>query len=178
MSDKADPNDELLDLVDENDKVIGEVWKSKANRDPKLIHREAAVLVYDNQGRLLLQQRSHKKIVSPGVWEITAAGHIAKGLSPEETAHKELKEELGFDVSLKFVEKYKAELPHETHFTYFFLGEYQGSPIVIQPDEVKEARLFDQEEFNDLQRSGAPIGRNSEKHIRGYWAGEFDHLLS
>ena len=54
-------DDELLDLVDENDNIIGEVLKSHANSDPKLIHREAAIAVFNTKGEVLLQQRALTK---------------------------------------------------------------------------------------------------------------------
>lgn len=177
MEDKVNPPEEILDLVDEDDNVIGEVQKSDANRDPKLIHREAGVLLFDGRRNLLLQKRSFRKQVSPGAWEVTAAGHVTKGLTPIEAAHKELKEELGFDTELKFVEKYKVVLPNETHFTYFYLGEYNGQRLAIEMDEVEEARLFSQGEFDKLKSSGAQIGQASASVIRRFWVGDFDHLL-
>lgn len=56
-------DDELLDLVDDHDVVVGGVWKSKAHQDPTLIHREVAVIVFSNKKEVLLQQRSQKKSV-------------------------------------------------------------------------------------------------------------------
>ena len=53
--------DELLDLVNEKDEVIGEVWKSVAHKDPTKIHREVAIVVFNNKSEVLLQQRSFKK---------------------------------------------------------------------------------------------------------------------
>lgn len=173
MGNVMNTTEEILDLVDENDVVIGQVKMSEANSDPKLIHREAGVLLFDDQRRLLLQQRSLKKIISPGSWEVTAAGHVTKGLTPIGAVHKELKEELGFDAKLRFVEKYKVELPNETHFTYFYLGEYLGQVIIIAKDEVAEARLFNPKEFEELELFGAQAGQVSADIVRWFWAGEF-----
>lgn len=85
--------DELLDLVDENDKIIGEVWKSKANQNPKLIHREVAAIVYNEAGKVLFQKRSKYKKVNPGIWAETVAGHVGKVEKPLVAAHRELVEE-------------------------------------------------------------------------------------
>ncbi|MFA7301537.1 MAG: NUDIX domain-containing protein [Candidatus Shapirobacteria bacterium] len=87
--------DELLDLVNENDEVIGEVWKSQANSDPLVIHREISVYLFDNENRMLMGQRGFTKKVYPGVWGESAAGHIGKGEKPEDTAHRELKKRNG-----------------------------------------------------------------------------------
>ena len=42
-------DDELLDLVNEDDEVIGTVWKSKAHKDPSKIHREVAIVIVNNK---------------------------------------------------------------------------------------------------------------------------------
>ncbi len=177
MKDKTNTPEEILDLVDESDQVIGEVTKSEANQKPGLLHRESGVLLYTEDGRLLLQQRSLKKQVSPGTWEVSCAGHVTKGLAPLAAAHMELKEELGFDTELRFVEKYKVSLPNETHFTYFYLGKYSGQKIIIEKGEVEEARLFDEKEFDDLVTSDAKHGYHSHLMIKRFWVGEFNKLL-
>lgn len=91
-------NDELLDLVNEKDEVIGEVWKSEAHRDPAKFHREVAIVVFNNKREVLLQQRSFKKSHDPGQWKITAAGHVGKGEKPEDAVKRELEEELGLKI--------------------------------------------------------------------------------
>ena len=58
---------EILDLVNENDEVVGEIEKEIANSDPNLIHREISVYVFDNENRLLMGQRSLKKKVYRGM---------------------------------------------------------------------------------------------------------------
>lgn len=178
MNDQKVDSGEVMDLVDENDQVIGEVLKSEANRNSKLLHREAGVLLFTDDKRLLLQRRSLKKLVQPGEWQITAAGHVTKGLTPLEAAHKELKEELGFDTDLKYVEKRLVAQANETHFTYHYLGKYLDQDIVIEKDEVEDARLFTQKEFEYLVKSGARINLNSQNRMERFWAGEFDHIIS
>ena len=84
--------DELLDLVDENDEVIGTILRSEANSNPEVYHREIGVLIADNEDRVLMQQRSRNKKIYPLYWIVSCAGHVTAGMSPEETAHKELRE--------------------------------------------------------------------------------------
>jgi len=121
--------DELLDLVNEKDEVIGEVWKSQANSDSKVIHREISVMIVDVQGKILLQQRSKQKLKKPGFWTTSCAGHVGKGESTELAAHRELKEELGFDTELKLVKKMLERLETETRFDYFYIG---NSPYALE----------------------------------------------
>ena len=93
-------DDELLDLVNEKDEVIGEVWTSVAHKDPTKIHREVAIVVFNNKSEVLLQQRSFKKSHDPGEWKLTAAGHVGKGEDPKDAAIRELEEELGLKTTL------------------------------------------------------------------------------
>jgi len=139
-----------LDLVNENDEVIGEVWKSVANSNPKIFHREILVYIFDDQNRMLIQQRSFKKRVYPGQWAETCAGHIGKGENPEVAAHRELREEMGFDVNLKFIEKRLIEMSSETHFAYCYVGRYDGSKIKFSQSEVEQVRFATQKEFGEL----------------------------
>ena len=102
--------DELLDLVDESDKVIGTVWKSQAHKDPKLLHREVAIIVFNDKREVLLQQRSLNKSSDPGEWKLTAAGHIGAGEAPLVAAKRELKEEMGIDLEPNFYNRSYAAL--------------------------------------------------------------------
>lgn len=90
MEDKVKIDDELLDLVDENDNVVGEVLKSEAHKNPRLIHRVIGGILFDDNNRVLLQKRSYLKGSDPGVWITSWAGHVGKGCSPEDAAHREL----------------------------------------------------------------------------------------
>lgn len=44
---------------------------------------------------VLMQRRAETKIAFPGCWDISAAGHVAAGETVEETALREVHEELG-----------------------------------------------------------------------------------
>jgi isopentenyl-diphosphate delta-isomerase len=167
--------DELLDLVNEKDEIIGEIWKNEANQNPKLIHREVAVIIYDNQYRVLFQKRSKLKKVNPGVWAETVAGHVGKGEDPLAAAHRELKEEVGFDTKLNFFEKTLAKPKNETHFTYWYIGRFpQDTKISLQKEEVEKTLFLSPEELQKLIESGEvynPIltGGQPKDMIKEFW---------
>ena len=130
--------DELLDLVNKQDEVIGTVWKSVAHKDPSLIHREVAVIVFNDRKETLLQQRSMQKKLLPGLWTVTAAGHILAGENPKVAIERELKEELGISVDLIFDSKRLYTFAAaETKFLYLYYGLVHGRPrTTLQPEEV------------------------------------------
>jgi isopentenyl-diphosphate delta-isomerase len=145
-------DDELLDLVNENDVVIGEVARSKANADKSLIHREIGVIILNGKQQVLIQRRSFKKKTHPGLWIISVAGHVQKGIEPLEAAHKELREELGFDTELTFSHKTLEEFDTERHWAYVYMGKYEGQTIVTDPRETEAVMFVDQSEVLALKK--------------------------
>ena len=51
-------DEEMVAWVDDDEKVIKIIPRTLANSDPKYLHREIAAIVYDENKRILLQQRS------------------------------------------------------------------------------------------------------------------------
>lgn len=174
--DKTNSPEELLDLVNEDDQIIGQVVRAKAHLDPTLIHREVWILLYDKKHRLLFQQRSKHKQSRPAAWAESCAGHVPAGMEPNEAAHQELREELGFDTELTFVEKYLDRRSTETRFINFYLGQYTGERLQLEPAEVEKTRLCNQKEYKQLLNNGGNFGENAQNLIERYWNGEFDRL--
>jgi len=90
----------LLELVDENGTTIGTAEKLAAHQPPGRLHRAFSVFLFDEQGRLLLQQRALGKYHSPGVWSNTCCGHPYPGEAPFAAAARRTFEELGVSPSL------------------------------------------------------------------------------
>ena len=80
--------DEVI-LVDNNDNIIGHGSKkdthifSPANPRGQL-HRAFSVFLFNDEGKLLLQQRAAEKITFPNVWTNTCCSHPLHGFSPSE----------------------------------------------------------------------------------------------
>ena len=143
-------DEELLCRVDEQDRVLGSVARGEAHSDPSLIHREVAVILMAEGSRVLMAQRSWKKKVLPGKWDLSCAGHVPFGMGTEAAAHMELEEELGFDVPLRPVGRQLARYDWETHLTHLFVGCYSGQEIQVQESEVEQASLLNASQFAEL----------------------------
>jgi isopentenyl-diphosphate delta-isomerase len=133
-------NDELLDLVNEQDDVIGSVWKSEAHQNPKLIHREIAIAVFNDRGEVLLQQRSLNKVNGPGMWIVSASGHVGKSEEPAKAAQRELEEEVGLKAKLVYSSKRFALREHkEARFFWSYYAVVKGRPqVALDPEEVMD----------------------------------------
>lgn len=94
LKDCPQRNDELFDVVDEADQVVGQASRAEVHRQG-LRHRAVHVLVFNKRGEVLLQQRSALKDVHPGLWDSSVSGHLDAGEDYPEAALRELAEEMG-----------------------------------------------------------------------------------
>ncbi|MEK7164065.1 MAG: NUDIX domain-containing protein [Patescibacteria group bacterium] len=177
MVDKSNTPDEIVDVVNEKDEVVGQSTKGVVNSDPSFVHREIGVLIYNSQGKILIQQRSAKKTMYPLWWIMSVAGHVKSGQTYEQTAHMELQEELGFDTNLVFYHKEKLSYPDETHFASGFLGKIpDGITIKVDPTEIEDVRFVSEHELEGMVKKGDKIDQYSLKDFRKFFGGEFDKL--
>jgi len=154
LSGTADNNKGILDLVNEKDEIIGFISKKEAHAGIPKLHREIGVVIYDRGNNILLQQRSYKKKYFPGKWSITVTGHVLKGENPEQTAHKELIEELGFDTDLLFTGKKKYVTDNHASIGYSYTGLFpKGIMIIPNADEVERAEFVTESRFQELVKN-------------------------
>lgn len=76
-------------LLNENDEIIGHESKKAAHifgkKNPRgLLHRAFSVFLFNEEGKLLLQQRAQDKITFPAVWTNTCCSHPLYGFEPSE----------------------------------------------------------------------------------------------
>lgn len=168
--DATNTPEELIDLVDEQDHIIGQTTKGEANRDPSKLHREVCVILIDNNNNILLQQRSFKKKVYPGYWIVSAAGHVPKGMIPLESIHKELQEELGFDTDIQFFKKELLHLQNETIFEYWHTATYSGQKIHPDADEVEQVKWVSEMDLDAMIKNGEKIEENCIRVMKEIWS--------
>lgn len=137
---------DLIILVDENDKPIGTEEKLKAHQKANL-HRAFSIFIFNDKGQLLLQQRALDKYHSGGLWTNTCCSHPRPKEETINSAHRRLKEEMGFDCELTevFSFKYKNAFSNgltENEFDHVFIGKYNNEPIP-NPTEVNAYKWVD-----------------------------------
>jgi len=112
---------ELFPVVDENDRIRRCASRSEVHGN-NLRHRAVHILIFSAGGDLYLQQRSRWKDRHPLKWDSSAAGHVTAGETYDETARRELKEELGVDVPLKRISKITASRGTDYEFIWLYAG--------------------------------------------------------
>lgn len=136
--------DEPLIVVDADDAVIGYETKSTVHDGTGIRHRAFSILLFDGQGRMLLQQRSAAKRLWPMIWSNACCSHPRRGEEIPAAAHRRLQEELGVSVPLQelFKFEYRAEWADEGvehEICTVFIGRLD-EPIVANPNEIHAVR--------------------------------------
>ncbi|PZT75310.1 MULTISPECIES: NUDIX domain-containing protein [unclassified Streptomyces] len=88
------PSDEILDIVDENDVVVGQAPRGEATARG-LRHRCVFIEVRDADGRIFVHRRTATKLVFPSHYDMFVGGVVGAGESYDEAALREAEEELG-----------------------------------------------------------------------------------
>lgn len=163
-------NQELLDIVNKNDKVVGEEKKA-AKLSKGLISRNVGVFIMDEQQRLLIAKRSKDKKSFPGRLDLSACGNVKKGETYDSAARREVKEELGIDCNLEFLDKIYNEFNEDRrpirYFTGLFLGRHNGK--VRLNEELTEAKRLSIQEIERM------LSRNKESFCPGF-VNDFLHI--
>ena len=90
---------EMLEVIDDNDNVIGLETRVKVHKEG-LLHREIHIWFITPKGEIVFQHRAKDKDTYPDKLDATVGGHVDPKMSYEETAVKECKEETGIDIDL------------------------------------------------------------------------------
>ncbi|MBF6357808.1 isopentenyl-diphosphate Delta-isomerase [Nocardia higoensis] len=146
----------LVELVDERGRAVGECPVAEAHRAPGQLHRAFSVLLFDDEGRVLLQRRAAVKTRFPLQWANTCCGHPAPGQGLADAARARLREELGLDAELTEagVFRYRASdattgrVEHE--WDHVFIGATTAEAMRPDPAEVAELRWLEPAEIRTL----------------------------
>jgi isopentenyl-diphosphate delta-isomerase len=124
-------NPEVI-LVNDVDEVVGFEDKLIAHQKG-LMHRAISVLIFNSEGKWLLQQRANDKYHSGGLWTNTCCSHPYPNESTQTSAERRLMEEMGMETQLSysFDFKYCVKLDNdltENELDHVFIGQSDVLP--------------------------------------------------
>jgi isopentenyl-diphosphate delta-isomerase len=133
-------------LVDENDRPTGTGEKMDVHRRA-LMHRAFSVIIFNAEGKMLLQRRALTKYHSPGLWTNACCSHPQPGEDTMAAALRRLREELGFTCHLHYHGRFHYSAPFDNGLTeneidHVFSGIYDGK-VPFNPEEVGEIMWVD-----------------------------------
>ncbi|MFE9609214.1 NUDIX hydrolase [Streptomyces sp. NPDC006012] len=106
--------DEILDIVDEHDRVIGQSPRGEAYARG-LRHRCTFILARDAAGRIFVHRRTATKLAFPSHYDMFVGGVVGAGESYDDAALREAEEELGV-----------SGLPRPSHLFTFLYDDDAG----------------------------------------------------
>ena len=136
-----------------------------------LRHRTVHVWVFNGEGKILFQLRSHLKENNPNLLDTSCAGHISAGDTSKNAAIRELREELGLnkspeDLEFLFVAIHENALNGGTYIDNEYYDTYRTSVtdeeaahLVPQPGEVDDFVWMTRDEFFAMR------AKNPEKFV-------------
>jgi isopentenyldiphosphate isomerase len=138
----AQRSDEIFDVVNDDDVVIGQRTRGEVHR-LGLKHRAVHVLVFNRRGEVFLQKRSLAKDTFPGAWDSSASGHLDRGEDYDACAVRELREEIGLEISRAPERILRLTASPETgqEFVWVYRTEAEG-PFVLHPAEIESGGWF------------------------------------
>lgn len=150
---------EWLDIVDMDGNPTGEVVERTQAHRKGIWHRTSHVWLvrkYDQEIQVLLQKRSRNKDSYPGCYDTSSAGHIPAGSGYEESALRELKEELGVTASEEELhlcgrriiyhdEEFHGEMfvDRQISKVYFIWKDLEEKDFTIQKEELESVKWME-----------------------------------
>jgi isopentenyl-diphosphate delta-isomerase len=136
-------SDEIFDVVDETDQIIGQGPRSEVH-ERKLRHRAVHVFVFNEEGKLFIQRRSRTKDTCPSHQDSSASGHLNSGEDYDACAVREIAEELGLTIVADDLKKhFKIEACLENGWEFVWVYSLHSSePICINRKEIESGAFF------------------------------------
>ena len=138
--DMSSTHNERFPVVDKNDRIRGYASRSEVHGN-NLLHRAVHIFIFSQAGDVFLQQRSRWKDRHRLKWDSSAAGHVNAAENYDETARRELKEELGVDVPLERIFKLTASPRTDHEFIWGYRGVVSGD-LVPNKCEIERGVFF------------------------------------
>lgn len=162
--------DEVLDIVDERDRVMGQAPRSEAYA-ARLRHRCVFVLVRNEAGRIFVHRRTVRKLVFPSRYDMFVGGVVGAGESYDAAALREAQEELGVSGLPAPVPLFKFLYETPEHNWWSFVYETRCTQSVAPPAEEVAWHAFLTEE--DLEQRLAewawvPDGLAAYRRLRAF----------
>lgn len=132
--------DELIDILDEKGNYTGKTaMKSKAHQ-LGLFHPTIHVWCYSKKGKVLLQQRGVNKSTYPLKWDVSVAGHMSAGESPEFGASRETQEEIGVAIEVSRLEKIGVFQIEKKHSNLIWDREFTHTFLYVMDEKITLAK--------------------------------------
>lgn len=151
---------EIVDIVDENNKVIGQIAKGEAHQTGAL-HRCVVSQLIDSQGNwTLVKQASDRQ--DAGQYVSPVGGHVQAGESEDDALKREAFEELGLkNFKFKLIGRkiFNREVIGRKENHYFIVYEiYSDQPPVLNHESVGYEKFTPEQLAQEIKENPTKFG--------------------
>lgn len=150
--------DEIVDIIDENDQILSQTTRKEAFLQ-KLRCRVVHCFLIDREtGELILIIRSRNASFRPLHYAIIG-GYVQSGETALQGMAREMREEAGVAVDLRFLEQYPFTDDNngQIFMDHVYAAYVDGAAIRIDPNDVEETVRLTLADLRDLIARGSPV---------------------
>lgn len=137
---------DMQDVYNDKKQLVG-ISKNRNEFNENEFSMSTFIWITNNEGKMLVQQRSLKDDNKPGSWGITG-GAVDKGETSLQASKRELEEELGITVDINELVYIGTERRKRKFFDYYFLNTSKTiDEMNLQSDEVERVEWITLEEY-------------------------------
>ena len=141
---------EYWDIYDRDGNKLGYVKEKGMQLSPEEYQLAMEVWIIDNQGRILVQQRSNQCELLPNIWCMTT-GRMKAGEDSRQGCLREIAEELGIVVNDKDVQFIDRLIYRNMIWDiYMVRKDVDISELQLQRDEVAQVKWITPDEFRGM----------------------------
>lgn len=133
-------DDEILDLVDRSDKVIGTINRKDYTtllKDNLGYIRAADLFILNSEGKIYVPTRTADKTIAPNGYDFSVGGHVASGEDYLSTIIREANEELNLIIEPRQLMLIDKTMQEEIRYIrYLYLYRSDETPVYNPSDFV------------------------------------------
>ena len=141
-------SEELFDVVNENDVVVGCLPRSEVHAT-NLLHRSIHTIVINDRNEVFLQLRGPDRDNNPSLWDTSVAGHLHSGEDYDHAAIREIGEEIGIKLDQPPEKLFKLKGCKETDYEFCWIYRlHRNGPFKLDPEEAVDGKWVSPRELN------------------------------
>lgn len=142
-----------LDLVDPNDQVIGKISEDEAIKTNSKNIRFVNGFIENDHGQIWIPTRSSSKRMFPSCLDFSVGGHVEAGETYKDAFIREVKEELGLELSdnFKLLAKLNPQESGTNNFMAVYKIELNQEPDYNKNDFVSAKWFYPKEVLKEIE---------------------------